>query len=144
MMDAPEAKVAAYSLLLNLPWELGQMPFYRCAETLSKRDARAFCVLASFGDAAITASAYEVVARTSESREWVLDPSPRQIAGFVGAGLALTVVFEWVATEVIDRWQYAPSMPRLPILQTGLAPLLQWTLLPPLTLWLAHRQLARP
>lgn len=141
MTEVPEAKVAAFSLLLNLPWELGQMPFYRCAETLSKRDAVAFCVLASLGDAAIAAAAYRAVARASGSRDWVLDPSPRQVAGFVGAGLALTVVFEWVATEVIDQWQYAPAMPRLPLLGTGLAPLLQWTLLPPLVLALAGRRL---
>ncbi|WP_205527550.1 hypothetical protein [Halomonas sp. JS92-SW72] len=32
-------------------------------------------------------------------------------------------------------------MPTLPLLGTGLAPLLQWLLLPPLIVWLARRQL---
>ncbi|WP_162899861.1 hypothetical protein [Halomonas sp. JS92-SW72] len=45
------------------------------------------------------------------------------------------------ATVLQDRWQYGELMPTLPLLGTGLAPLLQWLLLPPLIVWLARRQL---
>ena len=39
------------------------------------------------------------------------------------------------------RWEYAEAMPRLPLLGTGLAPLLQWLLIPPLVIWLVRRQI---
>lgn len=142
-LNAPEAHIAGITLLLNLPWEFAQMPFYRCAETLSRREAAAFCAIATAGDALLTVAAHHAVARASGSRHWVLDPSARQAAAFIGTGLALTVVFEWLATDVLERWQYADRMPRLPIFRTGLAPVLQWTLLPPLILALSIRSLRR-
>ncbi len=54
------------------------------------------------------------------------------------AGLVLTIAYEFAATGPLAFWEYAPSQPRLPILGTGLAPMLQWLLLPPFTLWLAR------
>jgi len=51
-------------------------------------------------------------------------------------------VLEGLATGSADRWQYAEVMPRLPILGTGLAPLGQWLVLPPIVLWLTRRHLA--
>ena len=48
-----------------------------------------------------------------------------------------------VATAVPGRgpWQYATGMPRLPILATGVAPLVQWIVLPPRTVSFVARQL---
>jgi hypothetical protein len=142
LAEFPEANLAALSFLFNLPWEMGQMRFYRCAETRSNAQTMRFCALTSLGDAAIALGAFWAVSRVTGSREWVRDPSPVEVAGFVGSGLAATVLFEWLATEVLDRWEYAPGMPTLPVLGTGLAPLLQWSLLPPLALWFARRRLA--
>ena len=53
--------------------------------------------------------------------------------------IGITVVMEWHATLVSLRWEYAPLMPRVPWLGTGLAPLLQWLILPLLMLWMARR-----
>ena len=52
-----------------------------------------------------------------------------------------TIALEWLATNAWDRWQYAARMPTLPVLGTGLTPLLQWLVLPLLLLWLVRRQL---
>jgi hypothetical protein len=142
LMELPEANVAAVSLLLHLPWEMGQMRFYRCTETRSRAQTARFCILASLGDAAIALGSFWAVARATGTRRWIRNPSLQEVVGFVGAGLATTVLFEWLATEVLDRWEYAPGMPTLPRLGTGLGPLLQWALLPPLPLWLARRRLA--
>lgn len=139
---APEIAIAGFSLLLNFPWEIVQMPLYQCLDTLSYAGAVRFCALATLGDAAISAGSYWAVAKAMGHRNWIRDPAPRQIASYVGVGLGVTILFEWLATEVINRWQYTEAMPTLPVLGTGLAPLLQWTLLPPLILWLARRHLA--
>ena len=63
------------------------------------------------------------------------------MASFIAIGLVITILGEWVLTEVIDRWTYAASMPTLPGLGTGLLPLLQWMVLPPLFDWCVRRQL---
>ncbi|MBW3661220.1 MAG: hypothetical protein KY397_06260, partial [Gemmatimonadetes bacterium] len=55
--------------------------------------------------------------------------------------VATTVLLEWLSVDVWRRWDYARSMPTLPLTGTGLAPLLQWLLLPPLAIWLARRHL---
>jgi hypothetical protein len=50
--------------------------------------------------------------------------------------------FEALAIGPLARWSYAPAMPTLPILGTGVVPLLQLIVLPPLTIWFVRRQLA--
>lgn len=59
----------------------------------------------------------------------------------MGIGLGLTVVFEWLATGPLERWSYGPAMPRIPLLETGLLPTLQWIVVPPIGLVLTARQL---
>ena len=69
-----------------------------------------------------------------------IPPNP-QTMGFIGIGLALTILIERLATGPLGRWEYAEAIPVLPILDIGVAPLLQWILLPPLAAWVVRRQL---
>jgi hypothetical protein len=45
-----------------------------------------------------------------------------------------TVYSEYMNTVVRQSWAYTEWMPRLPWLGTGLAPLAQWFVIPPLAL----------
>lgn len=56
-------------------------------------------------------------------------------------GVGLTMAMEWHSTLGSQRWEYAPLMPRVWWLGTGLSPLLQWLILPPLMLWMSCRHL---
>jgi hypothetical protein len=85
--------------------------------------------------------AFWTVARVAGSRRWILKPSALQIIGFVAVGIAITIVLEWLSTEVLDRWTYGEAMPVVPILGTGLLPLLQWLIIPPLVVWFVRRHL---
>jgi len=73
------------------------------------------------------------------------DPAwPSRRAGRVAAltlvaGLACTVLIEWLMVEVWPTWAYSDLMPLLPPLGTGLSPVLQWLLVPAVALWMAHR-----
>ena len=54
VLDMPEVNVAIYSFLLNFPWELWQVPFFREMAAAPHWAASKFCTLASFGDATIS------------------------------------------------------------------------------------------
>ncbi|MBW6392454.1 hypothetical protein [Billgrantia antri] len=141
LVALPEFNVALFAFLLNYPWEFLQVPFYVTMSEMAHWDAVLFCTRATLGDMLITLVAFGVVAGIRRHRHWLLRPDARTTLGFVAVGIAITVGLEWYATELQQRWQYAEGMPTLPLLGTGLAPLLQWLLLPPLILWLARRQM---
>lgn len=61
---------------------------------------------------------------------------------FIGTGIALTVGFEFYYTQVTLRWTYSDLMPLVQPFGTGLSPLLQWIVIPPVVLWLSQRYLA--
>ena len=58
----------------------------------------------------------------------------------MAVGVGFTVVVEYVSVYHLARWSYAPAMPLVAGL--GVVPLVQWIVLPLLTLWLTRRHLA--
>ncbi|NJO23451.1 MAG: IS4 family transposase, partial [Sphingomonadales bacterium] len=62
-------------------------------------------------------------------------------AAAIMGGLAYTIFSEWLNTEVRGSWAYTQWMPQLPMIGTGLAPLMQWLTIPPLAFWWARRPL---
>lgn len=140
-LNAPEWNVAIFSFLLSFLWEMQQMPFYLVSEALSCPDIVRECTLATVGDVGITLTAFWTVAGLSKSRQWFRRPSSWQMSVFLFVGVAITIIFEALATGPLNQWQYADTMPTLPLLGTGLVPLLMWLLMPPLTIWFVRRQL---
>ncbi|MDR5904907.1 MULTISPECIES: hypothetical protein [Halomonadaceae] len=139
LLATPEFNVALFAFLLNYPWEFLQVPLFAEMPEMGHWDAVLFCTRATLGDVLIALVAYWAVAAVLRQRDWLLRPHGRAIAGFVVVGVVITIGLEWHATVLQDRWQYAERMPTLPLLGTGLAPLLQWLVLPPLVVWLARR-----
>lgn len=141
ILDLPELNVALFAFLLNFVWELWQVPFFRDLPTAPHWEAVKTCTVATLGDVALALVAFWAVSAVVRSRGWILQPHAREVAGFVAVGLGATILLEWVVTEWLRRWAYAQAMPRLPVLGTGLLPLLQWIVLPPLIVWFVRRQL---
>ena len=137
----PEAHVAFVGFLLNYPWEMLQAPFFAGIAEMRHWDAVRECSWATVGDAALLVGGFWAGAVVQRSRAWMARPRPSAVAAFLAFGVLATVALEWLATNLWDRWQYAPRMPVVPGLGTGLAPLLQWLLLPPLLIWIVRRQL---
>ena len=92
----------------------------------------------------ITLLAYGAVALAAKNRPWMLAPSGWQVAAFVGIGLSITGLIEWLATNGrwVKSWAYSTSMPLFPGTGIGLAPLLQWIVVPLLVLWFVGRHWA--
>jgi hypothetical protein len=63
-------------------------------------------------------------------RFWPSGGYVRVAAVTVLLGVAYTVFSEWQNVAVRGSWAYAPAMPRLPPLGTGLSPLLEWIVVP--------------
>ncbi|KAA0686145.1 MULTISPECIES: hypothetical protein [Azospirillum] len=141
IVECPEVNVGVFAFLLNYPWEFWQVPLFVGMASAPHWEAVKFCTRATLGDAAIMLVAFWFVALLAGSRRWILSPSGRQILVFIAVGVAITVLFELLATHVLDRWQYAGAMPVTPVLGIGLSPLAQWIVLPPLVVWFVRRHL---
>jgi hypothetical protein len=136
-----EFNVALFSFLLHFVWEFLQVPLFADMPTMEHWEAVVFCARAALGDVLIALFAFWVVALIRADRRWIVAPGRVAILGFIVVGVAITVALEWHATAILDRWQYGDLMPTVPILGTGVSPLMQWVLLPPLVVWIVRRQI---
>lgn len=136
----PDVNVAIFAFLLNYPWEFLQVPFYQIMPSSAHWSAILVCSLATLGDVIIMLVAFWLTALVARSAYWVIKPRATDVTLFVVIGLVITLVIEHNAVRAVGGWRYATSMPLLPLLGTGLAPVLQWLLLPPLALWFVRRQ----
>jgi hypothetical protein len=104
----------------------------------------AFAVLhCTGGDAMIAAVALAAAILLTRSWHWPSQGWGRVTLIATLIGLGYTVFSEWLNVDLRQSWTYTAAMPRLPPWGTGLAPFLQWLLLPPLAM-LAARPPARP
>ena len=143
MVGSPEFNLAIFALLLNFAWEILQAPLYAGMASMPHAQVTKACLQAAFGDMVIMLLAYGAVAAGARSRQWIVAASRSQLAWFVGIGVAITAGIEWLATRGlwVQSWNYVSAMPLVPGTGIGLAPLLQWVLLPLLTAWFLRRQL---
>ena len=138
MSPAARRGPARYALLsagLNLAWEIVQLPLYTIFET----DTPAFMAYAiahcTAGDVLIALAAYGV-ASVVGGPGWIVE---RPVAGGAAAiltGIVYTAFSEWLNVSVRGSWAYADAMPV--IAGIGLAPLLQWLVVPLLVIRLAR------
>ena len=142
ILRSPAANVAIFALLLNFPWELLQSPLYRSMLDAPHWKAVQRCTLATLGDVIIMVLAYECVALAVHTQRWFERPTLGRLSGFVALGILMTIVMERLA--LVDQtlgWQYADAMPIIPLIGVGLAPVMQWIVLPPLAIWFVKRQI---
>mgnify|MGYP001800300266 CR=1 FL=1 len=78
----------------------------------------------------------------SKCHQWFRQPKWWQLSIFILVSLVITIVFEILATGVLNGWEYADIMPTLPVLGTGLTPILQWIILPLIIIWFVKRQVS--
>lgn len=129
------------NLFLHLAWEFWQISFFAGMTNAPHGKAVLMCTQAALGDTVIALIAYGCASFAARSKYWLLTPSPRSVAIYLLVGILITMLFEYLATEVLHRWEYDTNMPRLPIFGTGLVPLVQWVIVPlislPIIKWLS-------
>ena len=122
----------------NLVWEILQLPFYTLWQEGTPR-SRLFAILhCTAGDVMIGTASLLVAVMLFGRRDWPRYHRRRVLGTAVLIGVAYAVFSEWVNTQITMSWQYGEAMLRVPPLGTGLAPLLQWIVVPPLAHSLAR------
>lgn len=121
--------------LCSLLWELAQLPLYAIwAEAGPARIAYSV-VHCTAGDVLIGVTALLIalsIAHAGDPANWPV---------------LLAVVYTSVSERLNlyrGSWAYSPWMPVLPWLHVGLAPVMQWVLVPAAAVWWATRQRRNP
>lgn len=136
-VDALRRYVMA-TLLLNLVWEFAHMPLYTLWDNGTWTEIIFAAVHCTGGDLLIAMCALIVsVLLFGESWPSLSSASTRIALVTVVIGVFYTIFSEWLNIVVRQSWEYADGMPIVPIINTGLSPLLQWLIVPSLALWWA-------
>lgn len=126
----------------NLLWETGQLPLYTVWFRGSLRDRVVAALHCWSGDIVIAVACFSA-ALLFVGRGWPARRRKRVALLTIAFGVAYTVYSEWVNVVVRHAWAYSWLMPVLPPLGTGLSPLLQWLVIPPLAFFGALRLTTR-
>lgn len=135
----PEVDLLALSFLGHFAWEILQAPLFSSMNQVDHFAGIYICLKATLGDLAIALAAFWTAAVLGRSRRWFALPGRRATTVFFTVGLLLTIGLEHLHTEITGRWAYDEAMPLLPVIGTGLAPILQWIFVPLLVLWYLRR-----
>ena len=104
---------ALIALLLNLPWEIAQCPFYHVAPSV--RGARlAYCVFhCTTGDAIIATTIFLLTGLAPSARDWPSTRLRSEAAIVLLMGVGYTAFSEWRNVYELSAWSYARAMPRV-------------------------------
>ena len=131
------AATVLMSLGLNEIWKMAQMSAFVETAGHSWTSTLGFCTRAAVGDVGIILGIYAAGALAAGDLSWGLRGRWNIYATAALWGLAYAALVEHAALAA-GRWSYTERMPVVPVLGAGLWPLLQMTLLPPLTFWVSR------
>lgn len=140
---APEFDLLILAFPMHFTWEVVQAPLFGSMLDVFHVEGIRICFQATLGDMAITLLAYWSAAFLAGTRQWVVQPSRSSITAWLATGVAITIIMEFYSTEIAGRWTYGASMPRLPVIGTGVAPVMQWIVIPLLVIWYIQRLSAK-
>lgn len=130
----------AAATLLHALWEAGQLPLYTLWSTGTRLEVFLAAAHCTGGDLLITVSTLTIAAAFTRLCHRPLFDRRMAVATII-FGVAYTILSEWLNVNLWRTWAYAPAMPVLPGTGMGLAPLLQWLIVPSLgfAITFAHR-----
>ena len=131
------ATMVLASFVLNEVWEMAQMSAYVQTAGHPWMSTLGPCTRAAVGDVEIVLGIYAACALAIGDLGWGLRGRWNIYATAAVLGLACAALVEHAALAA-GRWSYTESMPVVSVLDAGLWPLLQMTLLPPLTFLFAR------
>jgi hypothetical protein len=124
------AMIALELFILNFLWEMAQARFYSSMSGLPFWSAAWLCTRAAAADVVLLALYFVIAALVARDAAWPLHPTSKAVAAFLVVGLLATAGIEQWALAT-RRWRYSDEMPM--IFGVGALPLLQWVLMPVLS-----------
>ena len=114
-------------------WEAAQLPLYALWRA-GTPSAMVFALIhCTGGDILITTATFIAAVALARLFSWRAF-GWRMVLTAIALGAAYTMFSEWLNVEIRRSWSYTAAMPVLPLLGTGLTPLLQWVIVPGLAL----------
>jgi hypothetical protein len=126
----PEIFIFGVAFLLNLVWESLHAPLFVFKEQSSWSTLTACLLFCAGVDAVMMVSIYWVVALIRQDRCWFLRGRSVDRALFALAAFTLAFASEYAAVHYRNLWRYSERIPLIPFADIGLAPMLQWIILP--------------
>jgi len=129
------AAVFVAAVVLNYPWEMAQSFLFEPMGPVAEASWR--CFVASLADGLAMLGVFAAGSLVHRRAAWFQRSSGRAVTFtvLVGALIGMSVESWGLST---GRWQYTESMPRVPILDLGLVPLLQMPILAPIAMGMAE------
>lgn len=124
--------------LCSLLWELVQLPLYTIwveARPGWIAFAVAHCTAGDILIGTMTLMVALILSRASEPANW---PATRVGTLTVVLAVSYTLLSEWLNVDQ-GSWAYSSLMPVLPWIGVGLAPVMQWVIVPLVAFWWAIR-----
>ena len=118
---------------LNLAWEMVQMRAFAGMSRISLPSI-AICSAAAIGDSTYILLLYWVGYMITADTAWISRITPIRLWAILAVGFVVAVTMERIAL-LASLWQYARSMPLIPVIQVGLWPVLQLMTLPLAAFW---------
>ena len=125
------------SLAAHLLWETLQLPFYRLWSTGTLRQQVFAVVHCTIGDILISGVSLLMAMALFYRLSWPRTGAALVFAASLVFGICYTIFSEWLNVYVRESWAYSDLMSVVPMIGTGLAPLLQWLVVPTCAQWCA-------
>ena len=129
----------AVALMANLSWEILQLPLYTIWTKGTTREIAFAVVHCTLGDGLIALAALIIALISAGTRNWPGERHISVLAITLALGVGYTIFSEWLNIVVRASWAYSPLMPVVPVIGTGLSPLLQWIVIPATALTVSRR-----
>jgi hypothetical protein len=121
----------------NLLWELAQLPLYTIYSQGTNRQVAYAVGHCTVGDALIGMGCYAGAVLATRDFAWIRNRLALGGSIALTIGVAYTAFSEWLNVSIRGAWAYTEAMPT--VAGVGLAPLLQWIVVPLLASALMHR-----
>jgi hypothetical protein len=125
--------ITILAFFIHYAWEVLQMPLYDCDLHSVSHIAKA-----AFGDVLMTFTIWLIIIFRSHQKIFPGNYRPGDLFISGVLGLLFAIIFEQFAIGT-GRWKYSELMPLFSVLNVGVVPLIQMTLLTPLIFFLTGK-----
>lgn len=122
----------------NLLWETAHLPLYTIWDSGSPSELAFAVIHCTGGDILIGLSSLTLALLLIGDSSWPVVGRIRIGALTMAFGLSYTIFSEWLNIEVRQAWEYGDLMPIVPLINTGVSPILQWSIIPLVAFWWAY------